>query len=84
MITIITGEGAAFDFTISTNMIRLIPRIPAMRMMDVVVTFRVDSIALEPLEDFRIILVPNPAADPLGDGVVLVDSINVFIEDSDS
>ena len=53
-----------------------------MRMMDVVVTFRVDSIALEPLEEFRIIL--DPITTPLGDGVVLVDSINVFIEDSDS
>lgn len=78
-----TGEGSGFDYTLGITMVRAL--FEQSSADEVVVTFRVDSIALEPDEEFALELVPSPLITlPSGDGVFFINRINMTIIDSDS
>ena len=78
------GEGAGFDYTVSTTQVRFLYRRPD-PPDDVVVIFRVDDIAQESNETFTLELncVPDGATLPTGSNVFFRNTINMTIIDSD-
>ena len=77
----ITG---ASDYTVNT---RRTAALGSGRIMNVVLTFRVDTIAQEPNETFTLTLVPNfdlMAVGLQGEGVFFRNTIEVTIMDNDS
>ena len=76
----ITGEGSQFDYTVNTLRARALAN---GQISNVVLTFRVDSIAQEPNETFTLTLVPLVAPNPR-EGLFFQSSIQVTIRDSDS
>ena len=72
------GQGQTDDFYIDDN--DLIIR--QTRGDELVLTFRVDSVALEPDETFQIQLSSTPPP-PAGDNVFFLNTLNVTIEDPD-
>ena len=80
----ITGEGASFDYTVNTNLVRALFRRPD-PPDNVVFTFRVDAIAQEPNETLTLELVPTATTTmPTGDAVFFRNTLNMNIIDSDS
>ena len=78
-----TGEGSNLDYTLGHPFVRAL--FESSTPDEVVATFRVDSIALEPDETFSLELVPlNGVTLPSGDGVFFVNVMNVTIIDHDS
>ena len=76
----IVGEGSLFDYTVNTLRARALAN---GQIQNVVLTFRVDSIAQEPNETFNLTL--NPAVAPVPrEGLFFRDTIQVTIVDSDS
>ena len=73
------GEGPQFDYTLNTLMARALFRATA--PVDVVVTFRVDSIAQEPNETFTLTLVPSAPPTPR-EGLFFQNTIQMSIVDS--
>ena len=76
----ITGEGSQFDYTVNTVRARALI---SGSISNVVLTFRVDSIAQEPNETFTLTLDPLVAPNPR-EGLFFRNSIEVSIMDSDS
>ena len=78
-----TGEGAGFDYTISTGLVRFLYRSPT--PSSVVCIFRTDNIAQEINETLKVGLVqiPGTTALPTGDHVFFRNTLNVTIIDSD-
>ena len=76
----ITGEGSQFDYTVNTLRARALAN---GQISNVVLTFRVDSIAQEPNETFTLTLDPLVAPNPR-EGLFFRNSIEVSIMDSDS
>ena len=77
--TSFVGEGSQFDYTVNTLRVRALAN---GRIQNVVFTFRVDSIALEPNETFTLTLNPLVAPTPR-DGLFFQNTIEVTIIDSD-
>ena len=81
--TPISGEGTGFDYTVNTNMIRVIAS-QTDRVENVVYILRTDSIAQEVNETFTIELNPRAGTTPsTGDGVFFRNTFEVTIIDSD-
>ena len=76
----IAEEGSQFDYTVNTLRVSALPNGQA---NNVVVTFRVDSIAQEANETFTLWLEPLGGLYPR-EGVFFRDTIQVTIMDSDS
>ena len=76
----IAGEGPQFDYTLNTLMARAL--FSATAPVDVVVTFRVDSIAQERNETFTLTLIPGAPPTPR-EGLFFQDTIQMSIVDSD-
>ena len=76
----ITGEGPQFDYTVNTARARALA---SGSTSNVVLTFRVDSIAQEPNETFTLTLRPLVPPTPR-EGLFFQDTIQVTIVDSDS
>ena len=76
----ITGEGPQFDYTVNTARARALA-IGA--TSNVVLTFRVDSIAQEPNETFNLTLRPFVEPTPRA-GLFFQDTIQMTIVDIDS
>ena len=76
----ITGEGPQFDYTVNTARARALA---SGATSNVVLTFRVDSIAQEPSETFTLTLDPLVPPNPR-DGLFFRNTIQVTIVDSDS
>ena len=78
------GEGSNFDYTLGNSFVRALFDISSFD--EVVVTFRVDSVALEVNETFMLELVPFSSTFtlPSGDGVFFINIINMTIIDHDS
>ena len=76
----IAGEGSQFDYTVNTLRTRALSN---GQISNVVLTFRVDSIAQEPNETFTLTLDPVVAPNPRV-GLFFRNSIEVSIVDSDS
>ena len=76
----ITGAGSQFDYTVNTLRVRALAN---GRIQNVVLTFRVDTIAQEPNETFNLTLNPLIAPTPRV-GLFFQNSIQVTIVDSDS
>ena len=77
----ITGEGSQFDYTVNTVRARALI---SGSISNVVLTFRVDSIAQEPNETFTLTLDPLVAPNPREGQLFFRNSIEVSIMDSDS
>ena len=70
------------DYTLGSTVVRALYQRPTAH--EVVVTFLVDSVALEPDETFELELVPLPSIIlPAGVGVFFVNQIKMTILDSD-
>jgi hypothetical protein len=80
LLSIIAGEGSQFDYTVNTMRARALAN---GQISNVVLTFRVDSIAQEPNETFTLTLDPLVVPTPR-DGLFFRNSIQVTIRDSDS
>ena len=76
----IAGEGSQFDYTVNTLRTRALAN---GQISNVVLTFRVDSIAQEPNETFTLTLDPLVAPNPRV-GLFFRNTIEVTIRDSDS
>ena len=74
------GEGSQFDYTVNTLRTRALAN---GAVANVVLTFRVDSIAQEPNETFTLTLDPVVAPNQR-EGLFFRSSIEVTILDSDS
>ena len=74
------GEGPQFDYTVNTVRVRALAN---GQLDNVVVTFRVDTVAQEPNETFTLTLTPLNAPPPR-EGLFFQNSVNVTIIDSDS
>ena len=74
------GEGSRFDYTVNTARVRATAN---GQIANVVLTFRVDTVALEPNETFTLTLNPLIALNPR-EGLFFRDTIEVTIIDSDS
>ncbi len=72
------GEGSGGDFFIDTLSARITPSTGD----SLQVTFRVDSVALEPDETFQLRLTTT-AAIPTDENYFFVDTVNVTIQDPD-
>ena len=70
-----TGSGSAFDYTVTRNTITIAPG----RNDFATVTVRVDGIALELDETFRLKLVANPPPPR----IFCLDTLDLVIEDKD-
>ena len=82
-IIIILGEGSNLDYTLGHPFIRAF--FESSTSDEVVATFRIDSVALEPDETFSLELVPLSGITlPSGCGVFFINIINVTIIDHDS
>ena len=75
------GEGSQFDYTVNTLRTRALAN---GAISNVVLTFRVDSIAQEPNETFTLTLDPLVAPNPREGQLFFRNSIEVSIVDSDS
>ena len=75
----IAGEGSQFDYTVNTLRTRALAN---GQISNVVLTFRVDSIAQEPNETFTLILDPVVAPNPR-EGLFFQNSIEVTIVDNE-
>ena len=75
----ITGEGTQYDYTINTARARALA---SGATSNVVLTFRVDSIAQEPNETFILTLDPRVNPNPRT-GLFFQDTIQVTIKDND-
>ena len=73
-------EGSQFDYTVNTLRVRALAN---GQIQNVVLTFRVDSIALEPNETFTLTLNPLLVPTPR-EGLFFRNTIDVTIIDSDS
>jgi hypothetical protein len=80
LLSIIAGEGSQYDYTVNTLRTRALAN---GQINNVVLTFRVDTIAQEPNETFTLTLDPLVEPDPR-EGLFFQDSIQVTIRDSDS
>ena len=76
----IAGEGSQYDYTVNTLRVRALAN---GQIQNVVLTFRVDSVAQERDETFTLILNPLVAPTPRV-GLFFQNSTEVTIEDSDS
>ena len=76
----IAGEGSQFDYTVNTLRARALAN---GQIANVVLTFRVDSIAQEPNETFTLTLDPLVQPNPR-EGLFFQNTIEVTIVDSDS
>jgi hypothetical protein len=76
----IAGEGSQFDYTVSTLRTRALTNGP---IDNVLLTFRVDTIAQEPNETFTLTLDPIVQPNPR-EGLFFRNSIQVTIVDNDS
>ena len=74
------GEGSQFDYTVNTLRARALAN---GQISNVVLTFRMDSIAQEPNETFTLTLDPLIAPNPR-EGLFFRNTIEVTILDSDS
>ena len=72
------GEGSHFDYTVNTLRVRALSN---GQIQNVVLTFRVDTIALEPYETFTLTLNPLVAPTPRV-GLFFQNIIEVTIIDS--
>lgn len=70
-------EGTSNDYSLSTNTISITPSSPAL----VTVIFRVDSVALEERENFKLML-ESESLTPQ-DGVFCISELELFIDDVD-
>ena len=80
LMNLILGEGSQFDYTVNTLRVRALSN---GQIQNVVLTFRVDTIAQEPNETFTLTLDPLVAPTPRV-GLFFRDTIQVTIMDSDS
>ena len=76
----IAGEGSQFDYTVNTLRVRALAN---GQIQNVVLTFRVDTVAQEPNETFTLILNPLVAPTPRV-GLFFRNIIQVTIVDKDS
>ena len=76
----IAGESSQFDYTVNTLRTRALAN---GAISNVVLTFRVDSIAQEPNETFTLTLDPLVPPNPR-EGLFFRNTIEVTIRDSDS
>ena len=74
------GEGSRFDYIVNTARVRATAY---GQIANVVLTFHVDTVALEPNETFTLTLNPLIASNPRN-GLFFRDTIEVTIIDSDS
>jgi hypothetical protein len=79
-LSIIAGEGSQFDYTVNTLRARALAN---GQISNVVLTFRVDSIAQEPNETFTLTLDPLVVPIPR-EGLFFRNTIEVTIMDNDS
>ena len=75
------GEGPRFDYTVNNQTARAF--FDAANPDNVMVTFRVDTVAQEPNETFTLTL-QTVLDEPRRDGLFFLDTIEMTIVDSDS
>ena len=76
----ITAEGSQFDYSVNTLRVRALAN---GQIQNVVLTFRVDTVAQEPNETFTLTL--NPLVAPIPrEGLFFQNTIQVTVVDSDS
>ena len=80
LMNLILGEGSQFDYSVNSLRVRALAN---GQIQNVVLTFRVDSIAQEPNETFNLTLNPVVAPTPR-EGLFFQNTIQVTIVDSDS
>ena len=73
------GEGSQFDYSVGTLRVRALAN---GQIQNIVLTFRVDTIALEPNETFTLTLNPLVVPTPR-EGLFFQNTIDVTIIDSD-
>ena len=78
---LIAGEGPQFDYTVNTVQVRALA---SGQTDNVVVTFRVDTIAQENNETFNLTLTGLNLPPSPGPGFFVIDTLPVAIVDSDS